>query len=310
MFEQQIQMIYQQLQSVEQVLQEITTLNLGIDEIKKDKEIMAPLGRGIFVLQENIDYRCDKERIYLKIEEAWVKLNKDDQNYLKPFINSTHLKRNKVKKTNDFIIYVGDREPTVKIYDYLLQFKTVLINRSTTVDYNITTDTFDKFTERDVKKVYSSAGAVQKVMKRKQWYKSLYERSNIPFDHAKIIVNTKKMDLFSYSNKPAYSSGGGLGGQNYIYLKPELKSKYLFNILKFTTRKEFTKFISVILNSKLTKKHIKEGNFNQLSTTKIKQLKIINLSIENKLVFNKYMFICMMLLFHLFLSQIIEIITI
>ena len=48
MFEQQIQMIYQQLQSVEQVLQEISTLKLGIDEIKKDKEIMAPLGRGIF----------------------------------------------------------------------------------------------------------------------------------------------------------------------------------------------------------------------------------------------------------------------
>lgn len=48
MFEQQIQLIQQQLQSVEQAIQEISLLSLGFDEIKKDKEIMAPLGRGIF----------------------------------------------------------------------------------------------------------------------------------------------------------------------------------------------------------------------------------------------------------------------
>lgn len=47
-FEQQIQLVQQQLQSVEQAIQDITLLSLGFDEIKKDKEIMAPLGRGIF----------------------------------------------------------------------------------------------------------------------------------------------------------------------------------------------------------------------------------------------------------------------
>lgn len=54
MFEQQIQMIYQQLQSVEQAMQDISELSIGLDEIKKDKEIMAPLGRGIFVKAKTI----------------------------------------------------------------------------------------------------------------------------------------------------------------------------------------------------------------------------------------------------------------
>ncbi|WP_297085786.1 N-6 DNA methylase [uncultured Draconibacterium sp.] len=246
------------------------------------------IGRGIFVLREDIDYKYHNDRIYLKIEEAWVKLKRKDENYLKPFINSTHLKRYKVKKTDELIIYVGNQEPSDNIYDYLFQFKTVLINRSTTVDYNITTNTFDKYTERDIKKVYSSAGAVQKVMKRKHWYKPLYERLSVPFDNAKIVVNTKKMDLFSYSGKPVYASGGGLGGQNYIYLKPKQKSNYLLEVLKLTTSKEFTKLISIILNSKLTKKHIKEGNFNQLSTSKIKQLKIIKLPLDCAEVFSNY----------------------
>jgi len=48
MLEQQIMAIQQQLQAVEQALMDITSLNLGLDEIKKDKEILAPIGRGIF----------------------------------------------------------------------------------------------------------------------------------------------------------------------------------------------------------------------------------------------------------------------
>ncbi len=49
MLEQQIMAIQQQLQAVEQALVDLTSLNLGLDEIKKDKEILAPIGRGIFV---------------------------------------------------------------------------------------------------------------------------------------------------------------------------------------------------------------------------------------------------------------------
>ena len=51
MFEQQAQQIQQQLQAVEQAIAEMDSLNLGLDELvgSKNKEIMAPIGRGIFV---------------------------------------------------------------------------------------------------------------------------------------------------------------------------------------------------------------------------------------------------------------------
>ena len=50
MFEQQIQGIQQQLQAVEQALVDMNGLNVGLDELvgKTDKEILAPIGRGIF----------------------------------------------------------------------------------------------------------------------------------------------------------------------------------------------------------------------------------------------------------------------
>ncbi len=50
MFEQQIQQLQQQMQAVEQAIVEMRTLSLGLDELvgKKGKEIMAPIGRGIF----------------------------------------------------------------------------------------------------------------------------------------------------------------------------------------------------------------------------------------------------------------------
>lgn len=50
MYEQQIQQLQQQLQAIEQSIVEMTSLNIGLDELvgSKGKEIMAPLGRGIF----------------------------------------------------------------------------------------------------------------------------------------------------------------------------------------------------------------------------------------------------------------------
>ena len=50
MFEQQIQNIQQQLQAVEKAIVEMNSLSLGLDDLKggKNKEIMAPIGKGIF----------------------------------------------------------------------------------------------------------------------------------------------------------------------------------------------------------------------------------------------------------------------
>ncbi len=49
-FEQQIRQIQQQIQAIEQGIVEMTSLNVGLEEIqgKKDAEILAPIGRGIY----------------------------------------------------------------------------------------------------------------------------------------------------------------------------------------------------------------------------------------------------------------------
>jgi len=51
MFEQQIKNLQQQLQAVEESIEEMNSLNIGLDEIKKSvgNEVLSPLGRGIFV---------------------------------------------------------------------------------------------------------------------------------------------------------------------------------------------------------------------------------------------------------------------
>ncbi|MFH1326527.1 MAG: prefoldin subunit alpha [archaeon] len=51
MFEQQIQQLQQQLQAVEQAIVEANSLNLGLEDLKKgkDKEILASIGKGIFI---------------------------------------------------------------------------------------------------------------------------------------------------------------------------------------------------------------------------------------------------------------------
>ncbi len=50
MFEQQIRIIQEQIQAVEQVIVDLESLNFELDELvgKKDKEIIAPIGRGIY----------------------------------------------------------------------------------------------------------------------------------------------------------------------------------------------------------------------------------------------------------------------
>ncbi|MCK5624635.1 prefoldin subunit alpha [Candidatus Pacearchaeota archaeon] len=51
MYEQQIMQLQQQLESVEQAIVEMNSLVIGLDELigSKEKEILAPIGRGIFV---------------------------------------------------------------------------------------------------------------------------------------------------------------------------------------------------------------------------------------------------------------------
>ena len=73
--EQQIMAIQRQLQAVEQTLLDMASLKLGLDEIKKDKEILSQVGAGIFAKSKLIS------------EELVVAIG--EKNYIKKSIPET-----------------------------------------------------------------------------------------------------------------------------------------------------------------------------------------------------------------------------
>lgn len=98
MFEQQIQQIQNQIQIIEQSMVEMNSLMNGMDELigSKGKEILAPIGRGIFTktkllseelivdigeknfVKKNIpDTKKLIENQILKLEEARINLNQN-----------------------------------------------------------------------------------------------------------------------------------------------------------------------------------------------------------------------------------------
>jgi len=71
MFEQQINQINQQLQAVEQAILELANINAGLDNLigSKGKEIMAPIGKGIFAKTKLLDEELTVdigEKIFVK----------------------------------------------------------------------------------------------------------------------------------------------------------------------------------------------------------------------------------------------------
>lgn len=241
------------------------------------------LGRGIFILSEGLDIRKISGSFQLLINDNWVSLTETEKQFIKPFIKTENLLKWYVGESSYYIINTSSSDLHGAIKDYLIQFSGVLLNRSTTIpeDKVITLDQFDGYSLQDIKDKYSSAGAVQKIMRRKQWWMPLYERADVPFEAPKIIVNTKNMDKFTYSDGPHYSSGGGAGGQNYIYLK----SEFVENIETSSNIADFTIVTNAILNSKLIQKYIEDGQYNQLSTSKIGELPFVE---WGKLVNSKY----------------------
>jgi len=244
------------------------------------------LGHGIFILKNGIDIKYNQDNIQLNIGGDWVTLSSKETKYIKPFIKTENLNKWIVTESEYFVIYIGSNELEGQIKNYLTQFSGVLLNRSTTIPVGevITLEEFENLTIDDIKTKYSSAGAVQKIMKRKLWWLPLYERADVPFDSAKIIVNTKDMNKFTFSSTSHYSSGGGSGGQNFIYLKSDKISL----IEQFSNKTDFTKFINSLLNSSFMQKHIFDGQYNQLSTTKIGDLPIIEINVDDKKKISNY----------------------
>jgi type I restriction-modification system DNA methylase subunit len=232
----------------------------------------SEIGRGVFILDENIDIKFNKQETLIKINDEWITLTVEDINLIKPYYKPENLQKWTVTRTKQFIVYVGRHNMTENIKRYLLQYDKILLNRSTITEQTIELSDFLNYTIDEIKKLYSSAGSVQKIMRRKQWYLPLYERANVPFDSEKIVVNTKNMDVFTYSDKDLYSSGGGAGGQNFIYLNTE--SEITKSISEHTETDNFISYVNAILNSKIIKFIIKLGQYNQLSTSKIADLPI------------------------------------
>lgn len=258
----------------------------GSDRVTK-KHIVAglahegQLGRGIFILREGVDIKHSGANVLLKIDNDWRPIDSVDQNYIKEYLKTESLQKWVVEETDTYVIYVGSEKLQGRIKDYLLQFAPILLNRSTTIadDEVITLEDFEDFTLDEIKEKYSSAGAVQKIMRRKKWWLPLYERESIPFEEPKILVNTKNMDRFTMSLGEHYSSGGGAGGQNYIYPKPN--ADYFTELSDSTSKTDYVIFTNAVLNSSLIQKYINDGFYNQLSTAKIKDLPIVKVPFEN-----------------------------
>ena len=95
MFEQQIQQLQQQLQAVDQGIVEMQGLSFGLEELKgsKGKEILAPIGKGIFANTK------------LLSEELMVDIG--GKNFVKKDVPETKTKKTKkmksLRKPSDYI---------------------------------------------------------------------------------------------------------------------------------------------------------------------------------------------------------------
>ena len=88
MFEQQIRQLHEQLQAVENAMVEMSSLSMGLDEIIDGKEVLSPVGRGIFVKSKIIS------------EDLIVDIG--SKNFVKKTIPETkELIKNQIKKLED-----------------------------------------------------------------------------------------------------------------------------------------------------------------------------------------------------------------
>jgi hypothetical protein len=250
------------------------------------------LGRGIFILKEGVDIRFRNGAIELNLHGTWKEVPLTERAFIKPYISSTNLTKWYIDRTKEWILYFGHKDyQEGLILDYLNQFKVILINRAKIFKNSIITPReFERFSTNDVKRYYSSAGAVQKIMKRKDWFLPLYERTQFDFAEPKIIVNTKKMAPFTYSDSEHLSSGDGLGGQNYIFLSKKKDRRYYKQIEMNSSIKDFMKYTNAVLNSKLISHKIRIGQYNQLSIGKIKELRFYKIDFLDRdvvVIYNK-----------------------
>jgi prefoldin alpha subunit len=118
MYEQQMQQFQQQLQSIEQGIIEMSSLNIGLDELigSEGKEILSSIGRGIFVKTKLLS-----EELIVDIgEKTFVKKNIPETKQLiqKQIVKLENLKKelnNNLEKLNAEIMnFVNNSAETKK----------------------------------------------------------------------------------------------------------------------------------------------------------------------------------------------------
>ena len=116
MLEQQVQQVQQQLQLVEQNITELTSLNFGLEELKgsKDKEILAPLGRGIFVktklLSEELTVDIGSKTFVKKNIEKTKKLIEEQIEKLEEIREQLALSLNEINEEASRLIEEAQKE--------------------------------------------------------------------------------------------------------------------------------------------------------------------------------------------------------
>lgn len=112
-FEHQIRQLQEQLRSVDQAIFDMSTISRGIEDLKgkKDEEILAPIGRGIFV------------KAKLLSEDLTVDVG--GNNYVKKTIDETKLiikeqkeKLSEIKKSIELDLNKIDEEITSVMMEY------------------------------------------------------------------------------------------------------------------------------------------------------------------------------------------------
>jgi type I restriction-modification system DNA methylase subunit len=241
-------------------------------------------GRGIFVLKESIDIKFQDNDIFINTSinrnPSWELLNDVEKSFIKPLYGGVHLKEWGPNKTDEWIIYIFNTSMKNKpvLYKHFRNYKKILINRSLVRGQRfVNEDEYDNFSIDHIKKIYSSAGSVQKVMRKKRWYEIFFARESVKFEKSKLVTSSRA-EKFCFSESVFY----GLSDVNFIFFDKKINPQYLEIIEQNSSLNEYLIYLNILLNSDYIMDFIKGSKLNAITGNKIKNLlKIYKINFED-----------------------------
>ncbi len=255
--------------------------------------------RWIFVLKEweeirwkwLNDIKNKKENIWkieLNLYEnwGWVELNNDEKSIIKPVYWWKDLNIWNNHKTSDWLIFhhVGNFENMKNkniLNKHFNNYKLPLINRNTKKWLIINSDIIKEYEWKDMSWLYnwdwSTLATLWKWhwnLLQKYWYWLDFEKEK--------IATSSRSQWFTYLDNISY----WLSGINYIFFWNKNSYKEIVN--KFSSQKDYLKFINAVLNSSIIKEYIKSNKLNAITWKTLKWLKIPKVNFEDKEQVEKY----------------------